>query len=70
MYFCNSKILFYDMTNAELKKQISEAPEQEWFKTVSVTFNFSLTQHSFRWNDTRFPFQNISSENLLRLSKF
>ncbi|MDR1760500.1 MAG: hypothetical protein LBR60_08255 [Fibrobacter sp.] len=32
------------MTNAELKKKISEAPEQEWFKTISVSFSFPLTQ--------------------------
>jgi hypothetical protein len=30
------------MTNAELKKKIAEAPEQEWFKTVSATFHFPL----------------------------
>ncbi|MDR2926503.1 MAG: hypothetical protein LBU76_11260 [Azoarcus sp.] len=30
------------MTNEELKKKIAEAPEQEWFKTVSVTFNFLI----------------------------
>jgi len=32
------------MTNTELKKKISEAPMQEWLKTISVAFNFSLTQ--------------------------
>ena len=32
------------MTNAELKKKIAEAPEQEWFKTISVTFPFSIVQ--------------------------
>ena len=32
------------MTNAELKKKISEATEQEWFETISVTFDFPLTK--------------------------
>lgn len=31
------------MTNTELKKKISEATEQEWFKTISITFHFPLT---------------------------
>jgi hypothetical protein len=30
------------MTNEELKKKIAEAPDQEWFKTVPVTFNFPI----------------------------
>ena len=32
------------MTNAELKKKISGAVEQDWFKTISATFNLPLTQ--------------------------
>ena len=32
------------MTNAELKKKILEATEQEWFKTISAIFSFPLTQ--------------------------
>jgi len=33
------------MTNEELKQKISEALEQEWFKTVSVTFSFPIPPH-------------------------
>ena len=45
------------MTNAELKKKISEAPEQEWFKTISVTFSFPITQQlSFTGLSTIYEF--------------
>jgi len=33
------------MTNAELKKKISEAKEQEWLRSVSVIFAFPLSQN-------------------------
>jgi hypothetical protein len=29
------------MTNTEFKKKIAEAKDPEWFKNISVTFNFS-----------------------------
>ena len=46
------------MTNAELKKKISEAVEQEWFKTVSATFNFPITQQSFTGLSAIYEFVN------------
>ena len=47
------------MTTAEIRKKISDAPEQEWFKTVSVTFHFLHTQQlSFTGLSAIYEFAN------------
>lgn len=47
------------MTNAEIKKKISEAPEQEWFKTITVSFDFlPLEQQSFTGLTATYEFIN------------
>jgi|GEM_PF-338342 len=58
------------MTNAELKKKIAEAPEQEWFKNISATFNFALTQsQSFSGLSAIYEFVNQQVEGWAKLGQ-
>ncbi|MDR1585213.1 MAG: hypothetical protein LBS07_03430 [Prevotellaceae bacterium] len=56
------------MTTTELKKKIAEATEQEWFKTTSANFNFTIgKQQSFTGVSAIFEFVNQQVEGWNKL---